>query len=292
MAVTLPATVLSRYRRFSLYDSPFVAHDRGRAIDLYPEGATRPGPGGETAPSPVAGEVREVRRVRAPPRPHARDEDYLLLVDVDDAGDRVARIVHVEPSVAPGETVAVGDSLGECLRTGFFAPWVPNHLHLEFRPRDADPYRATGSVPVEPGLDPTGLAWDGTGTVVERGATWARLDRPVHPAPGEAFVGLANEAGPGVVDGGCPHYERGGLLSGGYGGDGGPVALAGTRVGTATGRTVDWRDVTVLANGEPVAGLSLGFARDRAGATLVGEGADLSIGTDVRVRVSASGDDP
>ena len=46
MAVTVPQRVLEQYYRFSLYNSPFVAHDEGCAIDCYPEG--------ERAPSPVA----------------------------------------------------------------------------------------------------------------------------------------------------------------------------------------------------------------------------------------------
>jgi hypothetical protein len=34
MTVPLPAGVLARYERFSLYNSPYVAHDRG---ELYSE---------------------------------------------------------------------------------------------------------------------------------------------------------------------------------------------------------------------------------------------------------------
>ncbi|MFC6730934.1 hypothetical protein ACFQDG_19965, partial [Natronoarchaeum mannanilyticum] len=143
MAVTLPEETISRYRRFSLYNSPFDAHDRGRAIDLYPAA-------GETvAPSPVAGEVVDTRTVRAPPKPYAAEHDHLIVVD---QGDRIARILHVEPAVEPGESIAVGDPLGELVRAGFFAPWVPNHIHLGFRSADANPYRAAGSLRVEPAV--------------------------------------------------------------------------------------------------------------------------------------------
>ena len=277
MPVTLSRDALFQYRRFSLYNSPFVAHDEGRAIDLYPDG--------ETAPSPVAGEVLDAKRVRAPPKEYAAEHDWLLLVD---AGEYVARILHVDPAVEPGDTVAVGDTLGKLVRAGFFAPWVPNHVHLELRDRDANPHRASGSealaldVAVEP------LAWDGTGTVIETGETWARLDAPAHPAPGDRFVGLANGVvdgggmdGSGVLDGGLPHYDGGGLLFG----EGGPVVVAGSEVGTASGQNVDWHDVEVLANDEPVTGIALFCARDEFGVKLVGEGVDLSEGTDVRVSI-------
>jgi len=269
MAVTVGADVLERYRRFSLYNSPFPAHDHGRAIDLYPES--------EVAPSPVAGEVVDVRTVRAPPKPYAAEHDHLLVVDT---GDHLARIMHVDPDVGVGERLAIGDPLGPLVRAGFFAPWVPTHVHLGFRPRDADPIRASGSLPIDPAVDVTGLPWDGTGTVVEVGGTWARLDAPAHPDPGEYFVGLAS--GGGVLDGGLPHYDGGGLL---FGDEGGAAVVAGRPVGAVDGRDVTWRDCRVTANGDPVTGLALFCARDAFGAKLVGEDVDLAVGEDVTVEV-------
>jgi hypothetical protein len=277
MAVTVPRAVLQQYYRFSLYNSPFDAHDEGCAIDLYPEG--------ERAPAPVAGEVLDTKTVRAPPQPYAVEEDHLILVDT---GEFVARMLHVKPGVEAGDTVAVGDDLGELVRAGFFAPWVPNHIHLGFRAHDTNPYRAAGSLPIEPGVDVEPLAWDGTGTVVKTGETWARLDSPVHPAPGERFVGLAggseSENGSGVLDGGLPHYEWGGLLGAGNS-DGTTARLAGQQVGTVDGRTVAWDDITVLANGEPITGVALFCSRDDAGVKLVGEGVDLAVGEQVTVSV-------
>jgi hypothetical protein len=127
--------------------------------------------------------------------------------------------------------------------------------------------------------------WDGTGTVVETGDTWARLDAPAHPVPGERFVGLANgvSAGSdgGVLDGGLPHYDGGGLLFG----RGDRVVVAGSDVGTANGRDVDWNDVEVLANGTPVTGIALFCARDSFGVKLVGEAVDLTVGDAVTVTV-------
>ncbi|MFB6170725.1 MAG: hypothetical protein ABEJ06_06210 [Haloarculaceae archaeon] len=271
--VELDAAVLSTYRRFSLYNSPFPAHDRGCAVDLYPDSQL-------AAPSPVAGEVVETRTVRAPDRPYAHDEEYLVLVDT---GDHVARILHVEPSVAAGDRVAVGDSLGTMVRSGFFAPWVDNHIHLGFREHGANHHRASGSLPVEPGVTVDPLDWDGTGRVAEAGLTYVVLDSPAHPAPGERFVGLANGRG-GVLDGGCPHYDGGGALPG----TDGPVSLAGRRVGVADGRDVTWDDLTVLVDGRPATGVSLFCARDADfGVKLVfRDGHDLSAGDHVTVTVA------
>ncbi len=272
MAVTLPGAVLARYPRFSLYNSPYAAHDHGHAIDLYPESG---------APSPVAGRVIDTRRVRAPPKPYAPEHDYLTLIRT---GDRVARILHVEPAVSTGDRVAVGDSLGTLVRAGFFAPWVDNHIHLGFRAPDANPYRASGSLRIDLGVDVDPLAWDGTGRVQTVGDTYAVLDEPTHPAPGEGFVGIAADGGRTVLDGGLAHYDGGGA----FGGAEGLVELLGTRIGGAGGRDIQWNAVEVEANGEPITGLSLFAAREEFGAKLVCRDHDFTPGDAVRVTIRAS----
>jgi hypothetical protein len=155
-------------------------------------------------------------------------------------------------------------------------------MHLGFREHDADPYRAAGSLPVEVGVDIEPLRWDATGTVVETGETWARLDSPTHPAPGERFAGLSGGPGGGVLDGGLPHYARGGLLGSERATE---ARLAGHRVGRVDGRTVTWDDITIHANGEPITGLALFCCRDDAGVKLVGDGVDLAVGEPVTVTV-------
>ena len=272
MAVSLDSDVLFQYPQFSLYNSPYVAHDDGCAIDLYPDT--------ELAPSPVAGEVRETRTVTAPSKPYSPPHDHLILVDT---GEYVARLLHVDPAVESGDTLEVGEPLGTLVRAGFFAPWVSNHVHLEFRPPERNPYRASGSVPIDLGVAVQPLSWDGTGTVREAGETWATLDTPSHPAPGETFVGLASDGG--VLDGGFPHYDNGGVL-----GPGQRAIVAGACVGTvsadtASSRTVSWRDCTVRANGERVTGIALFCARDSFGIKLVGEEISLAVGTEVTVTV-------
>ncbi|MFC6836940.1 hypothetical protein [Halomarina ordinaria] len=275
--VTLDGEVLSRYRRFSLYNSPYVAHDHGCAIDLYPgDGVER----ATDAPSPVAGEVVDTRAVRAPSKAYAAERDFLILVDT---GDYVARTLHVEPSVSPGERVAVGDSLGTLVRAGFFAPWVDNHIHLGFRPHEANHHRASGSLPIDVGVPVEPLPWDGTGRVQRVGETYAVLDAPAHPAPDEHFVGVA--CGDAVLDGGFPHYDGGGLL-GGVPGD--PVSLAGSRIGTVgeNGRDVRWEAVEVRANGTPITGVSLFCAQDAAfGAKLVCPETSFEVGEAVEVSI-------
>lgn len=267
-AVTLAADVLARYERFSLYNSPYPAHDRGCAVDLYP--------GTEEARSPVAGEVLDTRTVRCPDRPYAVDRDHLVLLDT---GDRVARVLHVDPAVEAGDHVAVGDPLGELVRSGFFGRWVDNHLHVGFRRADQNPYRAAGSLPVAVDVDVRGVPWDGTGTVVETGETYALLDAPAHPDPGSWAALAADDGRP--LDGGLVHYAGGGVLASGADG---PVSLLDTDVGVVDGRSVTWGDVAVSANGVRATGLSLFASRVDFGAKLVFHGGHgFAVGDEVSV---------
>ncbi|MFC6823869.1 hypothetical protein [Halopelagius fulvigenes] len=300
-SVTVPADVLDLYRRFSLYNSPYPAHDDACAIDLYPES--------NDGLSPVSGEVLETRTVRAPPKPYAHEEEYLILVD---AGEYVARILHVEPEVEAGDSVAVGDRLGPMIRSGFFAPWVGNHVHLGFRRRDQNPHRATGSLPVVADAPVEPVRWDGVGTVVETGETYAILDEPTHPAPGDRWAAVAavaerssaarrtpsgddaeaeGSADPLAValDGGLAHYAAGGVLSDGA--DGRTLSFLGYPVGTAEGRNVAWDAFDVVANGDRITGISL-FAGSSAdfGAKLVCPDRAFEVGERVTVELRSSED--
>lgn len=310
-AVALPASTLSQYRAFSLYNSPYAAHDEGRAVDLYPDHGR--------APSPVAGEVRETRSVRAPPKEYAEDEDHLILIDVApddpvaDGRELVARVLHVDPTVEPGDRIESGDDLGRTVRAGFFAPWVGDHLHVGFRPSGANHYRASGSLPLVPDVAVEPLEWGGTGTVVAQGPTYVILDRPVHPDPGGGFAGIAADGGPAadaesipderlVLDGGFPHYDGGGRIppraDATAGGE--AVSLLGTRIGSENGRSVDWADHTVRIGTEGAGrndggedadrsdaavatGLSFYVGRDRAGAKVICPDHDFTTGDRVRV---------
>jgi hypothetical protein len=316
MAVHLPAPLLRRYRRFSLYNSPYPAHDRACAVDLYPDPVANEGV------SPVAGTVLETRTVRCPDREYAVDHDHLILLDVAEgqvaAGDEVqddlvARILHVDPRVEPGDEVAAGDSLGPMVRSGFFGPWVDNHVHLGFRRDDQHLQRAGGSLPLAVDVPVDPLPWDGTGTVAETGDTYALLDAPTHPAPGERFVGLGTDgrsARSAALDGGLTHYSGGGLLAGPEPAThtpGDTVSFLGEPLATCVGREesaadvrhrhLDWADVAVVVEADAgthrATGISLFAAQDADfGAKLVfHRGHDLSVGDAVRVRVESS-DDP
>jgi len=272
--VTLSAAALAPFPRVARYNSPYTAHRDGRAIDLYP--------GTDQAPSPVAGTVVRADRMTAPSRPYAAEHDYLIVIDTD---SELARLLHVEPAVEPGTTVERGDPIGELVQSGYFAPWVANHVHLGFRAYGTDPVRASGSLPVALDVPVDGVTWDGTGTVREVGETYAVLDQPTHPAAGERFVGIADDAGQVVFDGGVPHYETGGVQS--IDGDrpqGERASLLGVDLAVGTG-TVEWADVRVLVNGRPITGLSFLLERDGLGAKLICPDRSFAVGESVAVEI-------
>ncbi|SEH52705.1 hypothetical protein SAMN05192561_104173 [Halopenitus malekzadehii] len=218
MGVTVPHRLIEPYPRFSLYNSPYPAHDDASGIDLYPDS--------NVAISPVEGVVRGSRTVGCPDREYAVDHDHVIAIDVDDdwatetglvgGGPLTARVLHVDPSVERGDRVTIGDALGEMVRSGFFGPWVDNHVHLEFRDRDVDPYRASGSHRLTVGGAIEPVPWDGTGNVVETGSTYVRLDSPRLAGPHRSgangtYAGLASDDGI-PLDGGLTHYGGGGAF--------------------------------------------------------------------------------
>ncbi len=257
--VTLPPATFEPFVAFTGYNSPYVAHRDFRAIDLYP--------GHRRVPSPVAGEVIDLDRVRAPAQPYAPPTDGLVAIDTGvgspptielaDGEGAIARLLHVDPSVRVGESVAIGDDLGAGIRAGFFAPWVERHIHLGFRAPGADLRRARGSVPLELPFVPRSVPWDGTGLVVEAAETYTVIDAP--NGDGAEWVGLGTDEGL-VLDGGLPHYPHGGVFPIDAPGHA-EVSVLDTVVGSRTRRSLRWGPVTVRANDTPITGLSLYCAR-------------------------------
>lgn len=285
--VTLGTEALSPFPRFTLYNSPYIAHREGRAIDLYP--------GTETAPSPVAGRVTITKTMACPTRPYAAPNDHLVVIDT---GDHLARILHVDPSIEPGQVVAVGDPLGRLIRSGYFARWVDNHVHLGFREYGDDPVRASGSRRLGVDVSLQGVGWDWRGTVVETGETYTILDAPSHPAPGEHYVGITDDSGRVVLDGGLPHYPNGGILPvptesirtsasslSNPDSPAGDVELLGARLGRADGRELPWEGVSVFANGTEITGLSFFLGRDEMYAKLITPDSEFVAGEVVEVEL-------
>ncbi len=106
----------------SFFCSRRAIHARAQALDLSTDAEF----GGE-ALSPVEGRVELVKEIDAGSGPYSRS-DYIIVVR---CGRLFTRILHVRPSVMPGDRVSVGDYIGRFVKSNSMGwPLVP-HMHIE-----------------------------------------------------------------------------------------------------------------------------------------------------------------
>ncbi|MFX0199424.1 MAG: hypothetical protein ACFFCW_25155 [Candidatus Hodarchaeota archaeon] len=139
--------------RVSFFNSPWFAHHKGLAIDIYD------GNFGAEALSPVNGEVLAIRRFQSPKSKHFESDPWewaMLLIPFDN--ETVCfKILHVEPTVEEGEEVQIGTSIGKYIRNGYFEPWTGPHVHLEIRSKNPSlnaMFRASGALHFESLIEP------------------------------------------------------------------------------------------------------------------------------------------
>lgn len=237
--------------RVSLFNSPYPAHWRGTAMDIYYP---------EVAISPVDGKVTLVRAFKPPAKTQfaASRVDYLVGIQV--ARNLTARILHVKPIVNVGETIRAGEEIGAFLRSGFFDFWTDPHVHLEFREGD-DLLRPTNSLPLRlllAGKKARRVPWELKGKVIESKPEYCLVS--VSSAGVGHLNGLPVKCGSfyGVLDGGFPHYKKGGIIGETYGRK---MWIGKTLIGWKTEKlnnmaAVSFAPLKVLANSTAVRGLS------------------------------------
>ena len=126
--------------KFAFLKSPFAAHTTLSAVDIYSGGTF-----GDIAPSPVEGEVIDIREYPSPTP--FRDRDFMEYIIAIRQDDSVVKILHSKPVVDVGDTVDVGDPLGILIKNGYFYFWNEPPLHVEIR--DAGDYiRASNNNPL------------------------------------------------------------------------------------------------------------------------------------------------
>jgi hypothetical protein len=126
--------------KFTFMKSPFAAHTTLSAVDIYSGGTF-----GDIAPSPVEGEVIDIRGYTSPTPFKDRDfMEYIIAIQQDDS---VVKILHSKPVVDVGDTVDVGDPLGILIKNGYFYFWNEPPLHVEVREVD-DYIRASNDNPL------------------------------------------------------------------------------------------------------------------------------------------------
>lgn len=188
---------------FSFANSPYYAHERISAVDVYP-------PRGRLeALSPVEGSVLFAKALSS-------GKDYALAIEVDEG--LCVKILHVKPRVKTGERVRVGDYLGKIVWSPFYNFWTDRHMHVEVRPI-ADPLRARGGfeLDVSPLLAKMRLNFQAS-----RGprpfkvdlvkSEYALLKDPNWEAAFASPLAVKGEGFVGYVEGGLPHYGHGAFI--------------------------------------------------------------------------------
>lgn len=111
--------------RFSFMKSPYAAHKTNSAVDIYY------GCFGGPALSPVDGKVIDIRSFDTPTPFKGRDsKEYLIAIQ---QGKYVVKIIHIEPHIAIGEEISIGERIGTFIKNGYFIFWNDPVMHVEVR---------------------------------------------------------------------------------------------------------------------------------------------------------------
>lgn len=206
---------------FSYYNSPYIGHKNGAAVDIYPAHASWDGPGF----SPVDGVVCRIKRMtmgRSRGFPSA-EHDFGVGITPDGLEDKIVRILHCKPDLVVGDRVGRGDAIGAILRSRYFDYWTGPHYHVELmdeinfeRPSQSYPIRTESlfieEVDMSAGIDQeieceVSEIIDDYMVVLSNSAFYASWnDLSGHLCTDQ------NQNALGIVDAGYPHYSHGGVI--------------------------------------------------------------------------------
>ncbi len=204
----------------SLFNSPYIGHIKGSALDVYPAHEEWDGP----AKSPVSGKVTHIHRIRMGKKGEFFTNEFDYAIGITPLGreDEIVRVLHCHPTVDIGQVVEIGDEIGSLLRSRYFNFWTGPHYHLEamqaqFFKRSSQSFLFGSMKPMEPNL----MVYIGTclfdsSWIIER-----VTDDYILLASKDAEFGSVNgyfghlahlgESQKALLDMGFPHYHYGGL---------------------------------------------------------------------------------
>jgi hypothetical protein len=204
---------------FSYFNSPYIGHTLGTAVDIYPSDQEWGGP----VPSPVTGKVVRIRKIRmgaAKAFPTA-DHDFGIAIQPDGADTKIVRIMHCEPAIQVGERIDAEDMLGTLIRSRYFNYWTGPHYHVEIMPLDSF-RRSSQSHTLEVNLNTTVKISGTLHSSVEVLLADVNEDRAIgYPqkrihAKIRDLYGLTmhgrNMSQIGIADAGISHYQHGGII--------------------------------------------------------------------------------
>ncbi|MHA1964542.1 MAG: hypothetical protein ACXACG_17550 [Candidatus Thorarchaeota archaeon] len=204
---------------FSYFNSPYIGHNNGSAIDIYPRHQEW---GGDVG-SPVAGKIVRIKKMRMgqPKQFPTHDYDYGIGILPEESDADIIRVMHCEPTISEGEAVNLGDHLGRTIRSRYFNYWTGPHYHVEILPLESfERSRKSYPLKLEYEFEPTRP--HSTHKSIEfliDSVTNDRIigfaDKLEHSTIGD-LSGLAatikDYTVVGIIDGGLSHYKIGGVI--------------------------------------------------------------------------------
>ncbi len=204
---------------FSYFNSPYIGHDIGSAIDIYPHHQEWNG----DVLTPVTGKIVRIKKMKMglPKKFPTNDFDYGIGILPDESQSDTVRIMHCEPDVSEGESVNVGDCLGRAIRSRYFNYWTGPHYHVEIMPLGSFS-RSSKSYPLELGYKYESRAIQFFNEKLEFLVKSVSNDHVIgyaenlgHTSIGD-LIGLSatdeNKQITGILDGGLSHYKIGGVI--------------------------------------------------------------------------------
>ncbi len=203
---------------FSYFNSPYIGHDIGSAIDIYPHHQEW----GGLVETPVSGKIVRIKKMRMgqPKQFPSHEYDYGIGILPEESEIDIVRIMHCEPTVTEGETVNLGDHIGKAIRSRYFNYWTGPHYHVEIQPLKSF-QRSSKSYPLE-------LSYHFESK--KPAGSHENIEFIVESVTDDHITGFAEDIGyatmgglvgfpvanknevVGILDGGVSHYKIGGVM--------------------------------------------------------------------------------
>jgi len=224
---------------FSYFNSPYVGHDIGTAIDIYPRHQEWDGP----VTTPVSGTITLIKKMRMGRLKEfpTHEFDYGIGIKPEESESNIVRIMHCKPTVSEGETINLGDPIGEAIRSRYFNYWTGPHYHVEILPTES--FRRSSKSHQ--------LVLDYQLELKRSNTSFEEIEYQVSSVNEDHIIGYAENLGHasigdlvglpatngerelmGILDGGLSHYKIGGVIGTSDPQQGKQVYLADSSVGT------------------------------------------------------------
>lgn len=204
---------------FSYFNSPYIGHNIGSAVDIYPHHQKW----GGMIESPISGKVVRIKKMNMGREKQFPTDDFDYAIGILPEGfeNTIVRVMHCEPTISEGEIVALGDHIGKALRSRYFNYWTGPHYHVEIQALESF-QRSSQSLPLTLKYQFKPEPVHNSLREMELFVDLVTSDRLVgfpenlaHSTIG-ALSGLSATTDDGnvvgIIDGGLSHYKIGGVI--------------------------------------------------------------------------------